>query len=200
MTGSPTLPIRLVRMYPLLRRASFAASLSVTLFVTGCATPARTDQMTIPATAVTGIATPEALKGAIGIQDVTGGGETNPMWLSKVGTGDFERALEGSLRAVGMLAPVRLSSRYALTADLRKLDQPIVGFNMTVTATVDYALVERASGRTVFRETVATPYTAKVGEAFIATERLKLANEGAVRANIQQLIESLARRPLGSGR
>lgn len=187
-------------MSPTLRLRLLAATLSLTALVAGCATPARTDQMTISATAVSGIALPDALKGAVAIQDVTGGGETNPLWLSKVGSAEFERALEASMGAVGMLAPVRPASRFALTADLRKLDQPLVGIDMTVTATVDYALTERASGRTVYKETVATPYTAKFSEAFLAPERLKLANEGAVRANIQRMIESLSRQPLGPAR
>ena len=38
---------------------------------------------------------------------------------------------------------------------------------------------------------LATPYTAKMGDAFVGTERLRLANEGAVRENISKLIGDL---------
>jgi hypothetical protein len=43
----------------------------------------------------------------------------------------------------------------------------------------------------VFARTIATPYTAKANDAFLAVERLKLANEGAIRTNIARLIEEL---------
>ena len=64
---------------------------------------------------------------------------------------------------------------------------------MTVTASVNYIVSERATGKEVFNRTVAVPYTAKFGDALMGVERLKLANEGAIRTNISQLIEELFR-------
>jgi hypothetical protein len=52
-------------------------------------------------------------------------------------------------------------------------------------------LVDRASGRTTYEEKIATPHTATIGDAFLGFERLRLANEGAMRANISRLIERL---------
>jgi hypothetical protein len=141
---------------------------------------------------------PKALLGGIGIRDVTGGRETNPLWVSNVGSAEFERALEDSLRNAGLLAPVRGSAPYQLSADLRKLDQPLMGFDMTVTATIDWNLVERSSGRDVLRRSIGTPFTAKMSDAFLGTERLKLANEGAIRRSIEVLIDELARLSLGA--
>ena len=69
----------------------------------------------------------------------------------------------------------------------------MMGFDMTVTATVRYSLIERISGREVFSRSIPTPYTAKMGDAFVGSERLKLANEGAVRKNIEELIAELLR-------
>ena len=170
-----------------------ALLLSVAVLAAGCAAPARTDQMAIGAGAA-GVATvPAALRGSLAIRDVTGGGETNPMWMSKVGSAEFARALEDSLRAVGMLAPNQQASRFLLVAHLEKLDQPMLGLDMTVTATVSYQVFERATGRDVFRRQLATPHTATVKDAFIGTERLRLANEGAIRANIMRLIDEVSR-------
>lgn len=78
-----------------------------------------------------------------------------------------------------------------LTADLMKLEQPFVGLDMTVTSSVRYVVIERSSGRTVFDSTVTTPYTARFSDALIALERLKLANEGAIRTNIGELLSQL---------
>ena len=176
-----------------LRRALLVGGLAVTALVTGCATPANSVNMVVRAGDATAArsATPEALKAAVAIRDVTGGKETNPMWVSNVGSSDFERALEDSLRSVGMLAANRQSGRYQLVAHLEKLEQPFLGFDMTVTAAVAYTLIERSSGKTVWQKSIATPYTAKVGDAFVGTERLRLANEGSVRQNITQLIGEL---------
>ena len=176
-----------------LRRTLLLGGLTAAARATGCATPANSVNMVVRAGDATTArsATPEALKANIAIRDVTGGKETNPMWVSDVGSSDFERALEDSLRAVGMLAANRQSGRYLLMAHLEKLEQPFMGFDMTVTAAVAYTLIERSTGKTVWQKSIATPYTAKVGDAFVGTERLRLANEGSVRQNITQLIGEL---------
>jgi hypothetical protein len=66
-----------------------------------------------------------------------------------------------------------------------------MGFDMTVTVGVTYSLVERATGKERLNRRISVPYTASFGEAFSGTERLRVANEGAVRANIAKLIEEL---------
>jgi hypothetical protein len=132
------------------------------------------------------------MRETITIKDVTGGKDTNPMWVSSVSSSDFERALEASLKDAGLLSPNRQGSKYVLIANLAKLDQPMFGASMTVTASVRYSLLDRATNLEVFDRTLVTPYTAAWNDAFVGSERLKLANEGAVRMNIQQLIDALA--------
>jgi hypothetical protein len=165
----------------------------------GCAAPARLEQMRIDAPlAVRAAAQSSPLKSNVAIKDVTGGQETNPMWKSNVSSSEFDRALEASLRDAGLLSLNRQAGTHALTAHLQKLDQPFAGISMTVTATVQYALVERSSGKEVWSRTVATPFTAEWNSAFVGTERLRLANEGAVRENLKQLIDQLSQLPANS--
>jgi hypothetical protein len=61
-----------------------------------------------------------------------------------------------------------------------------------VTTEVEYTLVEKASGKVLFRETLRTPFTAGVGDAFVAVKRLRLANEGAAKENIAALLKRLS--------
>ena len=157
----------------------------------GCASAARAPAMTASATAVASLAVPEPLKRNIAVGPISGGHDTNPMWMSKVGNAEFETALRNSLDAAGLLANGPEPGRYVLGAELQRLKQPVFGFNMKVTAVVDYQLQERASGQRVFQSEVTTPYTAEMGEAFLGVERLKLANEGAIRTNIEHLIREL---------
>jgi hypothetical protein len=156
----------------------------------GCATPARVDQMTAAPTSM--VAVPDAMRQNVAIIDVTGGQETNPLWTSQVSSAEFERALEASLRSAGILQPNRQTGRFTLSAQLSKLEQPIIGISMTVTASVLYQLVERTTAKTIWEKVITTPYTASFGDALLGVERLKLANEGAVRANIVELIKQLA--------
>ncbi len=176
-----------------LRHALVMGSLAASVWLTGCATPASSSNMTVRAADATTVRlqTPEALKNNLALRDVTGGKETNPAWVSNVSSSEFERALEDSLRSVGMLSANRQAGRFQLIVHLEKLDQPFMGFDMTVTSTVAYTLVERASGKTIWQKTLAVPYTAKVSDAFVGSERLRLANEGTIRQNITRLIGEL---------
>ena len=62
---------------------------------------------------------------------------------------------------------------------------------MTVTTAVYYDLIERSTNKSVWTQTITRSYTAQLGDAFLGAERLKLANEGSAKANIQGLIEEL---------
>jgi hypothetical protein len=169
-----------------------AATALIVALLAGCASPARIERMQVdPSLAIRTAAASSPLKDGIAIKDVTGGKETNPMWISNVSSSGFERALEDSLRAAGLLAPNRQAGPFTLVAQLLTLDQPFMGASMTVTATVQYWIVERATGKEVYAKTLTTPYTAAFDAAFLGSERLKLANEGAMRANISRLIDDL---------
>lgn len=170
-----------------------ALGLAFVILIAGCASPARVDQMTASGGLSRTVPKDSPLKGSIGIKDVTGGRETNPMWVSSVSSADFERALEDSLRSAGLLNPVRSSGRLQLIADLVRLDQPMFGFDMTVTATVRYSIVERSTGKEIFSRLIPTPFTATMSDAFVGTTRLKLANEGTIKKNIEALIDELVK-------
>lgn len=172
------------------KRFASIATLATSLVLVGCAAPARIDQMTAYATLQQRIVqTP--LRSNVAVRDVTGGKETNPMWVSNVGNSEFEQALEASLRDAGLLANGKQAGKYMLVAHLERVDQPMAGFDMTVTVGVMYSVVERTTGKEILARRISVPYTASFGAAFAGTERLRIANEGAVRANIAKLIEEL---------
>ena len=153
-----------------------------------CASPAKVENMIAPKAVQTASGSP--LANSICVTSVTGGEETNPLWTSEVDNAAFKGALEGSLRNNG-LAAAPSSCRYDLEANMLGLAQPIAGFDMTVTANVNYSVLDHQSRDAYFQSTVATPYTATVGDAFAGVKRLRLANEGAVKANIAKFIGEL---------
>lgn len=169
-----------------------ALALATAAILAGCATPARVEQMQVDSSmAVRTAAASSPLKDNVAIKDTTGGKDTNPAWVSNIGSIEFERSIEASLRNVGLLSANRQGGKYQLTTHLLKVDQPMFGASMTVTTTVQYTLTERATGKEVLAKTLVTPYTAPWDAAFLGSERLKLANEGSARASIQALLDAL---------
>jgi hypothetical protein len=159
----------------------------------GCASGATAAGMTIQPADLTRPANP-SLGSTLGVGGVTGGSETNPMWTSQVGNGEFQQALVASLRAAGLYA--ESNPRYLLRANLVSLEQPFLGFDMRVTSTVEYEVVDAASGASLLKDKVVAPYTATVSDAFVGSKRLQLANERSVRKNIAALIDLLNARGL----
>jgi hypothetical protein len=171
-------------------KLSLAAIVLAAATLVGCASPSRTDQMsaqTAPADRI--IVTPMTKN--VEVREVTGGSATNPAWVSKVGNADFKQALETSLDEAGMLSGAKDAGKFVLVANMEKLEQPMFGFDMTVTAVVKYTLTERATGKEVMSKVIALPFTATTRDAFVGMTRLRLANEGAIRVNIRSLIDEI---------
>ena len=160
-----------------------------TTLIQGCATPASSVNM-VAKIGDSPAPREASLKDGIIVRNVSGGSDTNPMWMSKVSNDDFKKALEDSLKSA-WLHGGGVPARYQLDATLLKLDQPMIGLDLTVTCTAQYDLLEAGSGKRVYTRTVTTPFTARVSDAFIAVERLRIANEGAVRENIQQFLREI---------
>lgn len=139
----------------------------------------------------------DSYRDAIVVAPVTGGKQTSPLWTSQVGNAEFQEALVRSLIATKLAKadiltnPGTANGRYRLEATLQNLQQPLIGLDMTVTATIAYKLTEITTGTIAYENTLVTPATATFGDAFVAVERLKLANEKAIRANLTKLIGEL---------
>lgn len=138
---------------------------------------------------------PEAFKAQLGVAPVAGGQETGRWWGSKVSARALEQALDTSLYATGMksLAPLP-APRFELRAELEPLDQPLLpAAGATVGVAVRYTLLDRANdGRVVYQRRIASSDTAGLGEAIVSpSERLRIANERALRANIGLLLRDL---------
>lgn len=153
----------------------------------GCAAPAEMESM-VAAQPVAAAPKDASLVGGIYVAEVAGGESTNPLWTSEVGNTEFGGALRKSLRAHGVLSEDASGSPYLLKANLLGLEQPAFGLDMTVTSHVNYEVTRRADSQLYLGETVNTSYTATAGQAFLGVERLRLANEGAIRQNIKDFL------------
>lgn len=175
--------------------------LCVSLFavlLTGCASSAKVENMMINDQQAHAQQYDAGLSNNLQVSNVEGGEKTNPLWTSEIDGADFRTALEKSLGNAGLLSQGGKAA-YSLRAKLVSIEQPVFGFSFTVTSTVEYSLVENAGGRVVWQETVKEPFTAGVGDAFYGVTRLRLANEGSARANINTLLQRLGGLKLAAG-
>lgn len=164
------------------------AALVLGALLTGCATPSKPEAMVAP------MATPvHQSKQAVVVQ-VQGGKSTSSGGTSQISSEDFARALRESIQKAGLFASVAESgpARYRLEAFLGTLDQPMFGFSLTVKMETEYNLIDTGSNQSVWRKNILSEYTAGGGESFVAATRLRLANEGAARQNIQKMIEEVS--------
>ena len=157
--------------------------------VSACAQAARTEKM-VPQNAVA-VAETSPLSRIVCVTSVTGGEGTNPLWTSEVDNAAFKAAIDGALAKNGMKAPSPTACRLGVEANLLGLAQPIAGFDMEVTANVNYRVIDRSNSTPYYLSTVVTPFTADFSSAFLGVERLRLANEGAVRTNIEKFLGEL---------
>ena len=159
----------------------------------GCATGAKMEGMTFQGDKKT---YPVALMANIDIDKVSGGQETNPAWTSEISDDAFLAALKESLMAQGLYNP---DGKLMLEAQLLNVDQPAFGFDLTVTTHIRYTLVNSVNNSTLFEETVVTPHTATVKDAFVAVTRLRLANEGSAKKNIESFLEKISSLKINPG-
>lgn len=162
------------------------------LSLAACASASKPGAMVAELTDATIISDDSALRSAFNVGAVTGGKETSPLWKSNVSSEDFAEALRQSLAGHALLAST--GGKYVVDAELVEVKQPLAGFNMTVTSTVKYKVTDAAASTVVLEENVVNEYTAKMGDAFVGVERLRLANEGSMKGNIGQFIEALVKK------
>ncbi len=157
------------------------------LQLAGCAQDARPELMVAQADSVT-IAQASKTLQRYTVTSVTGGSATNALWMPDVSSEVFQNALTQSLKNYNLIGTDGKALK--IDATLEKLDQPFAGLDMTVTASVLYK-ISTPDNKQVAEHRVVTPYTANFSDAFVATERLRMANEGAIRANIERFIATL---------
>ncbi len=156
--------------------------------LSGCATAAKPEAMVV-ASKPADKPFPQPFSHAMCIRTVTGGEKTNPLWTSKVDNDGFRSALATSLDTAG-LKSADSGCAYPIDVNLLGLSQPIMGFDMTVTSHVNYKVYD-SKAQPILLETLDTPFTATMSDAFVGVERLRLANEGAIRLSIQTFFDKL---------
>ena len=174
------------------RRASAGLALALAIAsLAACAEGARPESMALTTTPGAEASKADPGYKAYRVAHVDGGSKTNPLWISTVSSEDFQKALESSLRAIGFLADDPATAKAEITANLQDLQRPLIGLDMSVTSKIRYSAKSTADQKIVFDDVVAATGTATVGDALLGVQRMQLANEASIKANIKAFIERL---------
>ena len=157
------------------------------IFLYGCASGAKFQNTAY--TEPSGLTYDEKLANNIGVFSVDGGEKTNPLWTSEISNEAFKEAVKLSLSNQGLLSE---NGEYQLKVKLLQVDQPLFGLDLEVTTNVNYVLTDTKTNKVVLDEVIVAPYTATMGDAFVAIKRLRLANEGSGRSNIEGFLKKLS--------
>ena len=97
-----------------------------------------------------------------------------------------------SLKELGLSVDTG-KGKYELSVRLLELDAPSGGLNMKVTTYVKYKLTNDETGEVILSKEVIAPYTATMGDSLYGVNRLRLANEGSVKKNIEEFLVELSK-------
>jgi len=96
-----------------------------------------------------------------------------------------------SLKQYGFLSTSDLAAPFRLEVFLIELKQPVSGFTTIVDSVMRYKLTRSSDDRVVYDDIITASYRATMDDAFYGVQRLKLANEGSIRANIEAFLGHL---------
>jgi hypothetical protein len=154
-------------------------ALALAVLVAGCAT---SQGMSVGAV---GNAPPK-YRHTMEVRSVTGGAMMNVLTQPGVSNEPLKEALESSLRTNGYLASS--GARYFIDADIKNLDQPIIGLDLNVSAVVTYKV---SGAGTSASYPIRSEGKATFADSAIAADRLRIANERAMQDNIRQFLRAL---------
>lgn len=124
--------------------------------------------------------------------NVTGSPQVSSMGVAIIKTADFAEAIKVALTKSEVFAKLVTAGQaddFHLEVVLVRIEQPMFGLNMTVTVESNWILTRTSDQSVIWQKAVISNYTATVGEAFVGATRVRLANEGAARANIQDALK-----------
>lgn len=166
---------------------SGAAVVAVALVLGGCASPANRDAMVANQVHV-------AKKFASSVSvDVKGGGDTSSLGSSNISSADLKAAIEKSISQTGLFRTVVQTpgGDYELGVSVVRLAKPAFGLSFTVDMEAGWTLSKVSDHSVVWRQGIQSSHTASMSDAFVGVERLRIAVEGAARANIAKGLQAI---------
>lgn len=126
-------------------------------------------------------------RNAVAVRTVRGGQVMNALTVPTVSNEPFKAALESSLAANGYLARGG-KPKYTIDVEIKDLNQPLIGLDYDVTSTVVYKV---SSAGTIKQYPIVAKGSASLSDSPLGADRMRVANERAMKQNIRQFLEAL---------
>lgn len=123
---------------------------------------------------------------ALAVGEVKGGQAMNVLTVPGVTSEAFKAALESSLAANSYMA--QGTPKYVINVEIQDLKQPLMGLDLDVTSSVIYRVT---GGGTTTPYNIQATATAGVSDSLIAADRMRVANERAMKDNIRKFLQAL---------
>lgn len=125
---------------------------------------------------------------------VVGGSETSAAGAPKISDADFETALRAAIEQSRLFASVagEADAGYHLDIAIVRLEQPMFGASMKVTLETNWTLRRRGENVPVWQKAITSTFTAGATSSFVGVTRVRLANEGAARTNIEDALKQIS--------
>lgn len=171
------------------RLTATSSLLAIVIALAGCATPANQQAMTVSAPMKVTNQHPFTVS-----VTTSGGADTGSAGSSNIGNADLKTAIETSIRESRLFKEVveGTQGQYQLSVAVTQVDKPSFGASFTVTLETAWSLVRTSDKTIVWRSAIKGSHTATMSDAFVGVTRLRLALEGAARANIEQGIAGVS--------
>ncbi len=170
-------------------RFSLLFGFAVATSLTACEPRITSDAMRVPFSPDQVVADTLSIGHSISLGVVDGGTGDKEFLLIGVPNSQFKLALDEALADSGLRG--QADAPYVLDAHLSSVDPLSIGFDTTVTRTVEYSLRPREGSQPVWTQKISTPYTVGFVEARQATDREIIAEAGSIRNNIREVIAHL---------
>jgi hypothetical protein len=167
----------------------FLILLAIAPFLEGCATDAQSQNI-VPTSFKLVTLHPKTVSLVI-----EGGRATNPMMGADIPNSVFQSALTEAITKSKVFTQVSdySSSDYILKVSINASARQPQGFDLKDTMTATWELRSTHSNIVVWKDLIATDFTATMHDSFInAGKRFRMAREGAARENIQTAIEEIS--------
>jgi hypothetical protein len=126
---------------------------------------------------------------------VTGGSDGTAVTASQVTNADFAADLAKSLKHARIFGKVlpggSADAVFQLEVTIAPLEPPAIGESMTATVEANWTLTRVSNGYMLWQKKISASHTTGAKEAFTGIERVQLAIEGAVQANIKDGVSQL---------
>ena len=110
---------------------------------------------------------------------------------SLVKNASIQSAVEAAL-VQSELFSVTSEKGYTLRLDVLAIENPLIGIDLTSKVRVGWLLRKRGDPEAIWSEQISSEAKVGFGESLIAAQRMAMANERAVAANIEQGLAALS--------